>query len=174
MRAQAALGREGWVSPDRPGIFAANSLSLAEWSVRKSGRRSARGHPSLLATGSVDQLFTETASARLYDGFSRFRGPASAGSCCRGSRHPSAGMFGDMQSDVCGGAAACSPRSEAEGRSIPEEGCRLPPYRSASSSALEDLLARDLGEEWLAALPAEGGAGGVRGAAAGAGPGDAD
>src|SRR3954471_12033746 len=32
----------------------------------------------------------------------------------------------DMQSDVCGGAAASSPRSEAEGRSIPEEEHRPP------------------------------------------------
>src|SRR3954468_14453669 len=46
-------------------------------------------------------------------------------------------MFGDMQSDVCGGAAACSPRSEAEGRSIPEEGCRPPVQGTLSPSAPE-------------------------------------
>src|SRR5215203_5848327 len=41
---------EGWVPPDLPGIFAANPPTLAELPGRKSGRRSARGHPSLLAT----------------------------------------------------------------------------------------------------------------------------
>src|SRR3954451_4524222 len=48
-----------------------------------------------------------------------------------GGRCPSGGMFGEMQSDDCGEAAAGSPRSKAEGRSIPEEGHRPPPPVSA-------------------------------------------
>src|SRR5215211_3335716 len=45
-------------------------------------------------------------------------------------------MFGDMQSGVCGEAAACSPRSEAEGRSIPEEDDRTPPPPRRKSPSL--------------------------------------
>ena len=53
-------------------------------------------------------------------------------------------MFGDMQSDVCGKAAAGSPRSEAEGRSIPEEDDRTPPTKRTKKPA-EAILGRNLG-----------------------------
>src|SRR4051794_28746165 len=44
-----------------------------------------------------------------------FRVKASAAGCRGGGRCPSGGMFGDMQSGGCGGAAANSPRSESGG-----------------------------------------------------------
>jgi hypothetical protein len=66
-------------------------------------------------------------------------------------------MFGDMQSGVCAGVARApgSPRSEAEGRSIPEEGHRhppLPPLQEVSAVRRLDEIAGADEEE------AEGGA----------------
>ena len=61
------------------------------------------------------------------------------------------GMFGDMQSGVCARSAQqCSPRSEAEGRSIPERDTGTLPNRyRLSPSFLRQSRApkkREMGE----------------------------
>ena len=86
-----------------------------------TGRRSREGYPPLLATVSGRRSW---AGAVFKESFCDSARPATA--CCGGVRSSSAGMFGDMQSGLCGEAAAGSPRSEAEGRSIPEEDDRTP------------------------------------------------
>src|SRR4051794_34518371 len=105
---------EGVASLSLPGIFAVNPPALAKLPGRKSGRRSGDGHHPLLATElqltpRVRQLSIETAGREGADA-----PPEECSATCnlalaRRSR------------------AAGSPRSAAEGRSIPEEGHRHPP-----------------------------------------------